>query len=345
MKTQVMTAVGLALLFAGCNDGSKKDSVAMVEVDWNNDGIIDQVTTLTYARKSGQLLTQEWDYTDPTAEDLIVTYEYDDNGFEVREEMTNVIDGTLVSAIDQVNDERGNVLERRHDYSGDGTINFIEYRTYSVDNDVTREAYDFNGDGVINRERLWTFASPGQFATRSFDDNGNGVFEYFETVGYEPGNRRENHFLIDRNGDGNFEEEYFASWTDNADGTVTRLLERDLDMSGSIDRTDIRVMLTDDMREYFQKTLSVVRDFDNDGTPDKLEAQTFNSRQQILTSSVDNDADGNQDSVTEYDYDEIGNLTGLRLFNAQGDLYYRMTVTYENWKIGQIELPALNANT
>ena len=116
-------------------------------------------------------------------------------------------------------------------------------------------------------------------------------------------------------------------------------------MSDSIDRTDIRVMLTDDMREYFDKTLSVVRDFDNDGTPDKLEAQTFNSRQQILSSSVDNNADGTPESVTEYDYDETGNLTGLRLFNSQGDLYYRMTVSYEDWKVGQVELPALNENT
>ena len=345
MKIQVSVAVGLALLFAGCNSGSKKDSIAMVEIDWDNDGNIDQVSTLTYSRKTGQLTNQEWDYTDPAIDDILVTYEFDDNGFQSRQEQANAVDGTLIYALDQVNDERGNVLERRHDYNGDGTYNFIEYRSYSADNDVTREAYDFNGDGVIQRERLWTYASPGQFATRTFDDNGNGVFEYFETVGYEAGNVRENHFLIDRNGDGNYDEEYFASWTDNADGTITRVLERDLDMSGSIDRIDTRVMLTDDMREYFAKTLSVVRDFDNDGNPDKLEAQTFNARQQILTSSVDNNADGNPESVTEYDYDEMGNMTGYRLFNAQGDLYYRMSVTYEDWKIGQVELPTLSENT
>ena len=35
MKIQALIVVGLALLFAGCNDGSKKDAVATVEVDWN----------------------------------------------------------------------------------------------------------------------------------------------------------------------------------------------------------------------------------------------------------------------------------------------------------------------
>ena len=345
MKIQVLAVVGLALLFAGCDDSTvARDSVAIVETDYNNDGIVDQTATLTYSSETGQLLTQEWDYADATVEDLLVTYEYDDNGFKSREEMTNVSDDSVVFALTQVNDERGNALEVHYDYDNDGIANRIDYRTYSSDNDITREAYDFNADGTINRERLYTFASAGQFSTRSFDDNGDGLFEYYETVDYEPGNRREIRFLIDRNGDRNFDEEYFATWTDNPDGTLTRLLERDTDMSGSIDRTDTRIMLTDDMREYFQKTLSVVRDFDNDGTPDKLESQTFNSRGQILTSSVDNDADGNPDYVTEYDYDEIGNVTGLRYFNG-GNQSYAMTVTYEDWSIGQVELPALNSNS
>ena len=346
MKIQILAVVGLALLSAGCHDSSKqRDSVAVVETDFNNDGNVDQTATLTYSSETGQLLTQEWDFADPGTEDTLITYEYDDNGFKSREETTNVSDGSVVFVLTQVNDERGNVLELHYDYDADGIANQIAYKSYSSDNDITREAHDFNADGTIQRERLHTYASAGQFATRSFDDNGDGVFEYFETVDYEAGNRREIRFLIDRNGDRNFDEEYFATWTDNADGTMTRLLERDTDMSGSIDRTDTRVMLTDDMREYFQKTLSVVRDIDNDGTPDKLESQTFNSREQVLTSSVDNDADGNPDFVTEYDYDQTGNLTELRYFNAQGSQSYTMTVTYENWTIGQVELPALSSNT
>jgi hypothetical protein len=345
MKIKVLAFVGLALLFAGCDDSSPaRDSVAIVETDYNNDGVVDQTATLTYSSETGQLLTQERDYADPNVDDNLVTYEYDDNGFKSREATTNVTDGSIVFVLTQVNDERGNVLEAHYDYDADGIANRIDYKTYSSDNDITREAYDFNADGTIQRERLFTFASVGQFATRSFDDNGDGLFEYYETVDYEPGNRREIRFLIDRNGDRNFDEEYFATWTDNPDGTMTRLLERDTDISGSIDRTDTRIMLTDDMREYFQKTLSVVRDFDNDGTPDKLESQTFNSREQVLTSRVDNNADGNPDLVTEYDYDEIGNVTGLRYFNG-GNQYYGMTVTYEDWTIGRVELPALNSDS
>lgn len=345
MKIQLLTVVGLALLFAGCDSSSPaRDSVAVVKTDYDNDGVVDQTATLTYSNETGQLLTQEWDYADPAVDDYLVTYEYDDNGFMSREETTNASDGSVVFVLTQVNDERGNVLEARYDYDADGIPNRIDYKTYSSDNDITREAYDLNADGTIQRERLFTYASAGQFATRSFDDNGDGLFEYHETVDYEPGNRREIRFLIDRNGDSNFDEEYFATWTDNADGTMTRLLERDTDISGSIDRTDTRVMLTDDMREYFDKTLSVVRDFDNDGTPDKLESQTFNSREQVLTSSVDNNADGNPEFVTEYDYDEIGNVTGLRYFNG-GNQSYGMTVTYEDWTIGRVELPALNSNS
>jgi hypothetical protein len=346
MKIQVLAAVGLTLLFAGCDDSSTvRDSVAVVETDYNNDGIVDQTATLTYSGTTGQLLTQEWDYADPTAEDVLVTYEYDENGFKSREEMANVSDDSVILVVTQINDERGNALEVRYDYDNDGIANRIDYKSYSLDDDMTREAYDFNADGTINRERLYTFASAGQFATRSFDDNGDGVYEYYETVDYEPGNRREIRFLIDRNGDRNFDEEYFASWTDNPDGTMTRFLERDTDMSGSIDRTDTRVMLTDDMREYFQKTLSVVRDFDNDGTPDKLESQTFNSREQVLTSSVDNDADGNPEFLTEYDYDEIGNLTRLRYSNIGGNQYFTITVTYEYWSLGQVDLPVLDSNS
>ncbi len=214
MKIQVLAAVGLTLLFAGCDDSSTvRDSVAVVETDYNNDGIVDQTATLTYSGTTGQLLTQEWDYADPTAEDVLVTYEYDENGFKSREEMANVSDDSVILVVTQINDERGNALEVRYDYDNDGIANRIDYKSYSLDDDMTREAYDFNADGTINRERLYTFASAGQFATRSFDDNGDGVYEYYETVDYEPGNRREIRFLIDRNGDRNFDEEYFASWT------------------------------------------------------------------------------------------------------------------------------------
>lgn len=343
MKNKITTVVLLALLAVGCND-QPKNAKAIMQVDYNADGEVDVVTTLTYANKNGRLKTMESDYVDPTAGDSITTYFYDRNGFEERQERANVSDGIVNYIVEKVNDDRGNVTELRYDFDADGVANQIHYFTYSADDDVLREAYDLNGDGVINRERLFTFASPGQFETRRFDDNGNGVFEYVEQVAYNTGMRRENNFLIDRNGDGTFDEEYFATWTDNPDGTVTRLLERDTDMSGSINRTDTRIMYTDDMREYFQKTLSVVRDFDNDGTPDRTETQTFNEALQILTSVQDYNADGNANFRTEYEYDDKGNVTALRYFDANG-LIYSMNVEYKRWRIGQVELPNEGENT
>ncbi|MEM7430669.1 MAG: hypothetical protein AAF351_01890 [Pseudomonadota bacterium] len=345
MKKQVLVVVGFAALFAGCESGSKKDATATVEVDWNSDGLIDQVATLTYARKSGQLITQAIDYVDPSDDDITVTYDYDDNGFVMRETSATDSDDVAYFIMEMTNDERGNVIERRYDTNADGTFTYYAYFTYSADNDITREAYDFNGDGVINRERLVTYASAGQYATRNYDDNGDGVFNYFEAVSYAPGNRREILHELDRNADGSFDEQHFVTWTDNADGTITRFLERDLDLNGSIDRTDTRIMLTDDIREYLAKTVSYVRDTNNDGNPDYIELSTYNANEQILTSSGDTNGDGTPENFAEFDYDENGNLTGQRFYDAQGELTYIMNVVYKNWNIGRVELPQLSSST
>ncbi|MGI9272139.1 MAG: hypothetical protein ACR2QT_10215 [Woeseiaceae bacterium] len=346
MNTKIFAGLALALLVVGCFDGSKrKNGVAIMQVDYNGDGVINSVNTLTYRNKNGQLRKQEIDFTDENSEDQIATHTYDSNGFEVRQETVNASDGAISFAIDMTNDERGNVTVLSYDFDGDGVGDQIHYKDYSDDDDVTREAYDYNGDGVIQRERLYTFASPGQFLTRQFDDNGNGVFEYVEQAVYNVDMRRETGFLKDRNGDGTWDEEYFVTWTDNPDGTITRLVERDTDMSGSINRTDTRIMFTDDMREYAQKSFSLVRDSNNDGSPNEILTQTFNSMDQVLTYEHDYNGDGNINFRIENEYNDDGNVTALRYFNASNTLIYAMTVEYKHWRVGQVVLPSEGAGT
>jgi hypothetical protein len=347
MKILAYSIVALALLLAGCDTDTTeiRDSYAIVEVDYNNDGIVDQTGKVIFSGITGKVALQEVDYTDANTPDVEVLYFRSIFGHLKKEETREVISGNTVFNIEYVNDESGNAIESHWDWNGDGVTDQIQYRTFNDDGDITRDAWDFDADGDLEREHLITFASPGQFATRAFDNNGDGFFEYFEQVDYGADPRRETRFRFDTNGSGSFNREFFATWTDNADGTVTRLLERDNDMNGSIDRTDTRVMLTDDMREYLTKTLSVFRDLNNDGNVDRVELNTFNAAGQVLTEAYDSNADGNPEYAYEYDYNSLGNLTEMRYLNSQGNVSYIMRVEYPQWELGQVELPSLDNNS
>ena len=88
MKYLAYTLVAVALLLAGCNDSEIRDSYAIVEVDWNNDGNVDQTSKITFSGVTGEVALQEIDYADPNSPGNEVRYYRNYIGHLEREEIS-----------------------------------------------------------------------------------------------------------------------------------------------------------------------------------------------------------------------------------------------------------------
>ena len=354
-----LSLLGLGLtLITACNNSTSQNTpvgppppefaTAVVSVDFNGDGNPDKVSTLTFVTENQQILTQDVIQYDQATGDILdtylQTYSYDSNGF--LSQIVYAQNGMTLSTNNYTNDDRGNLLVWAPDYEADGVPNRTITREYSQANDITRELYDDNADGINERERQFTYTDPKHYDSRRYDDNGDGFFEYLEQLQFDPDNSiREVHYDIDLDGDGIFDQEYFVTWTDNTDGSATRLLERDLDLDGNIDRTDIRVILRGaDMGAFERqdKTLNYIRDLDNDGNPDYQYSATFNAQEQVLTFETDTDGDGFNDRLHERTYTTDNNPLTYQEFDENGVPGYSVTYSYTDWTIGEIDIRAFN---
>lgn len=306
------------------------------EIDQEGDGTVDAMSTLTFINATQQI-------TEGRYEDLtkgIVnrrTYIYDNNGNRIAEEYRT--DDVLQNVTRYSHDSAGNITRTVRDYGADDVINHIVEREYDENGFVLVQRVDHTADGIFDVEQNWIYSTeaPGHWVTRIYDLDGDGIYDFRDDWQYDAGNpRREIHVDQDSDGDAVLDVEMCLTWTDNPDGTVTRFLERDLDRDGSIDRTDLRIILNGGEMlptERQANSLLYESDRDGDGLADVVETNTFDSEQRLLRYTSDYDGDGDLEVDYALTYNATGNLATFT--NRNG---YVVTITYQDWVIGTFDL-------
>jgi len=305
-------------------------------IDRDGDGNNEAVSTLTFLNASNQIVeSRTEDFS--TNEVYVYSYIYDNAGNRIREEYS--FQNELLYLTHYMHDANGNETRIERDAGADGTINQIVERTYDANGFVVLQRVDYEGDAIFDLEQTWIYspAAPGHWTSRSNDINADGIINFYEEWQFDPVySRRELHIDQDTDGDTIWDAEMFISWTDNADGSVTRLLQRDLDRDSIIDRTDRRVILNGgDMLPFERVRYSTLyeRDTDADGQPDYIETNTFDSSQRLTSYAQDTDGDGLVEFQTNLTYEVGGNL--IHFENSNG---YLIDVTYTDWVLGTYDL-------
>ncbi len=289
-------------------------------------------TNVRFVTETGLPIDGEMvDYDDEGSVDSrqSISYEHDSVGSLTRLARFNA-DATLASSSEFIYDGAGNLLEKRQDWNGDGIVDPYTHSVFDNNGDATQSYIERLQGGRYVRYNVanYIYGSPTRWLTQEIDYNADWRNDFHDEWQYDPLDPdREVHIDEDSlnparepfstpggGPDGTVDREMWITWTDNPDGTVTRLLERDLDRGGDVDRTDLRIILnggrySPSQRQslstlYEQASNNDVREerisYDLDGKP----------LQRVVTSSSNQPENDSVSTYTaEYDDWTIGNAS------------------------------------
>ncbi|MGI9328084.1 MAG: putative Ig domain-containing protein [Pseudomonadales bacterium] len=300
--------------------------------DGDENGIPEQTAIMTFRNDSGLIVSTENTFDDASSADpYSVLFTHDAAGFLITKEYVDA-EGTTI--ITYVNDASGNVLEERRDNDGDGNLNFIGFKEWSTDGDITRERWDFQADGTFDREFRYTYHAPTFFSTLTRDDELDGINDWTRTYTY-PSSTSDRESEV-RTVDANGTRVIGVTWQDNPDGTVDRFTQGDEGNDGLVDwvenQTQIRQGLNDPERRVLMSYIE--RDNNNDGFFDVYVQRTFNDNDERLTQTRDANGDNINESSVVWTYNADGNLTSLVVTNENTGAQTRRTLEYSGWYMG-----------
>lgn len=122
-------------------------NLILIETDNNDDGLIDEKTTLTYFGRN--VTTSIIDENNDGTNDLIFTFEYDSNGLLTLEQEEDFRSGYKITTVINTYDDLNRRI--RSDTDTDGDLTTIEQSSkyiYDSSGNYIRELRDTDGDGI-----------------------------------------------------------------------------------------------------------------------------------------------------------------------------------------------------
>lgn len=202
---------------------------------------------------------------------VTLTYDAPNSLWTGREDDTNG-DGIADVATTRSFNEDGNLLSERRDDGADGSIDYVDQRTYDTGGYMTHREIDNENDGVVDVEYFWERNSRGQALSSIREEN--GVRVYADRATYDVAGQRLT-YLRDDDGDGNFDHGYAHTYDSGG-----RQLEWSYDAGA-------------------------------DGVLDRIYTYTYDSHGKLIEYQYDSNADGTPDRRNIRSYDNDGFLTAI----------------------------------
>ena len=242
-----------------------------------------------------------------------LTYEYDDQGREVRQststkekvttydeqgnvasEVTSEVDGAVIQTVEYTYDDHNNMLSQLT-YGSDGSV--TKSYTYTYDDEDRVLSYDFTSADEDDEEQHWEYGytDDGYSICKSED----GYLEYYDY---------DDVILAYATLDDDGAPETYAYYTYDEDGNITE-----------VETTDGSVVSYTYTFDDAGNKLSCIRHatsslYGNEGTVDYCEDFTYNDQGKVLTYryyAIEEGEEYDQYSY-EYDYDDYGNQTYIK---------------------------------
>ncbi|MCC7343523.1 MAG: hypothetical protein IT573_01195 [Deltaproteobacteria bacterium] len=240
-----------------------------IAIDKAGDGSINTLTVETYDQ-AGKIQTKTVDHDADGIQEEITTYQYE-NGLLAKTVTVYSEAGKPDFVSNYSYDSEGRLLEELSEYDGDGIPDRIITHDYYPDGLLKSKGFDYNVDGIPD-----------------------GIQEYIE---------------------------YHTDFHDN-EHPLTIVIHRDNDLDGTMDQQDQLDYLYDDQgRKIFESIdynidgtiefssdyiygsdglLTILVDENGDGQTDDIRVRSFDSQQNLLTESLDSNADGTINTLTTY---------------------------------------------
>ncbi len=306
-------------------------ATAVVDADYHGDGIFDDQIINTYSNETGQLLSAEW------VGNYRLEFQYNTDGHRVLRERFNT-SGALESLERRILNADGSINTLQYDDDADGTIDNNRSFAYTTDGDISLEFFDADNDGSQDRIEQTQYQLPSFIQYQQRDEGIDGSYEWVLEVDY-PNTASDREFEIRRSRliSGNYRTDtVHVTWTDNADGTVTRTARGDNNSDMTDDWIEYQTIIRDGLNDSQRRTLLSAVDRDNgaDSTIDVRVRRTFNALDQMLTETRDNDGDGIYELSLTRTLNSENNVEDVSWL-LDGVLVQQHRVTYDNWHLGR----------
>lgn len=154
-------------------------------VDSNNDGLPDRLSDYLYDDQ-GQLSQRREDRDADGIWDFTYHFTYQADGLLVFSAVEDHALSVLRDIVHYHHDVDGNVTRVDTDYSGDGVVDFVEYRSWRGGLHV-ESRFDKDPDGVIDFVLRMFYDDRGREVRVEIDADGDGMFEDVDVVLYLEG--------------------------------------------------------------------------------------------------------------------------------------------------------------
>ena len=193
---------------------------------------------------------------------VTLTYDAPNSLWTGRQDDTNG-DGIADVATTRSFNGDGNLLSERRDDGADGSIDYVDLRTYDAGGYMSHREIDNENDGVVDIEYSWERNSRGQALSSSRVEN--GVQVYADRATYNAAGQRLT-YLRDDDGDGEYDHGYAHAY--DSEG---RQLEYSYDAGadGVLDRIYTYIYDSDG------KMVEYLYDSNADGTPDRRSVRSY----------------------------------------------------------------------
>ena len=308
------------------------DSVETISIDADGDGDAETVETYAYD-ENGRILTKIsiQDVNGDDVDDQIKTeYTYNADGslstgtitYDYSIDSSEEIAYTFVTT----QDSAGNVISLIGNGSRvDGsTFTYSYLYTYDVEGNILTEIFeaDWTGDGITSESSLKTNTYDnvmGVLISASVDALNadeetliDGVPEDVRVYTYdEYGNLLTAQLSFDVNSDGVLDESYMVEYTNLSDGRISSyVMNVDWDADGTDDAvyTYTYIYNEDDLLELLEQVVEYVAEIYQQYNYSKTTMYTYNQNNDLLMTEIDNEADGEADTVYSNIYNEDGQL-------------------------------------
>ncbi len=255
---------------------------------------------------------------------------YDADGSSHTETYHHHADGTVSMRATTTRDAGGRSLTFEEDYGADGTVDYYVTQTYDEYGNVLTYEEDPDADTLRMDKRAYTYSA-------KFDDDGT-IVEKVDEDEDDDGSadeRRRYTYADPASLQGNVStagrpELLRYEWDGGADGTVDYSVVYSYDAQGNNVAQQVGTWLATYTYDSHDNMLGETVDDDSDGTPDSLDAWTYDDDGNMTLHASDYNADGTIDSTEAYDYDSDGNvLTEGDDHDADGTADWRITYTWD----------------
>ncbi len=201
------------------------------------------------------------------------TYDDDDNM------LSAAIDQDMDGAADSLTTwtyEDGLLIERTHDWDGDGVPDNVHHYSYDADGNCISAEIDSGGDGSVDIVFGYAYDAEGRLVTETWDVDADGSDDLCGSYAYD------NEGLL-------VQEE----WVEGSCGSGV----------------DVAISYTYDARDNLE---TASRDEDADGTVDELTTYAYDDDDNLVSEETDEGADGTLDERWSWSWDRHGNMVQER---------------------------------